>query len=225
MAAADVWRFQIDPVMGHAHDSGDHARSLAGARSTSPSRRLLPQLAMAVEELARPWRRRDEPDEGVAIRLDETMRTRLDRAAAIWQRNVRTAVAALHLAAAAAGDERLAGFVAELLEDAYLERINHLYDRLRAHCEALDFCIELSRPAALPPLAAELMPIRHTPTARATGSSRSFSPSGSVPFARASASDRSRSRAKTAQPSSVSGSRLISTSDSRWRSRFFTVTR
>jgi hypothetical protein len=323
--AADAWRFQIDPVMGHAHDSGNYAHSLAGARSTSPSRhftleryaveadaeplriltlggsttdplgerfsgnhgtwpahlgralqsrgrsvaianggvgsfnssqellklisvlaffevdlaigfngineiyfeqnrllaegdddlmvsdmflknvrrgrepviryagktflpctwlvcvesRLLPQLAMAVEELARPWRRRDEPVPTISIYLDEAMRARLDRAAAIWRRNVRTAeaVAALNgaayvvvlqptmgigvdraeaLAAAAAGDERLAGFVAELLEDAYLERINHLYDRLQAHCEALAFCIDLSRPAAVPPLAAEL---------------------------------------------------------------------
>jgi hypothetical protein len=141
--------------------------------------RLFPQLAVAVEELARPWRRRDEPVPTISIYLDETMRGRLDRAAAIWRRNVRTAeaVAATNgaayvvvlqptmgigvdraeaLAAAAAGDERLAEFVAELLEDAYLERINHLYDRLQAHCEALDFCIDLSRPAALPPLAAEL---------------------------------------------------------------------
>ncbi len=35
---AGGWRFQIDPVMGHAHDAADFTRSIDAARSASPSR-------------------------------------------------------------------------------------------------------------------------------------------------------------------------------------------
>ncbi len=141
--------------------------------------RVAPLLATAVEDLLAVFKRDRDADPAAPRPLDAATIARLDRAAAVWQRNVRSAeaVAAANgaayvvvlqptmglgvdrtaaLAAAAAGGERLAGFVAELLEDAYLERINHLYDRLQDHCANLAFCIDLARPQALPVLAAEL---------------------------------------------------------------------